>query len=135
MQADGEPIGFDARTCASSLAKPIGWKALTPPEARNVVNAVKNLNAAARRVNEITLAGQKAQLRDFVRGMKEHLDERHTPDSGLPAPSRASKGPLDRAAAKVGAVAAEMLQPRVILERLGPNGRAIYDDFVRARGI
>jgi hypothetical protein len=102
MQADGEPIGFDAQDLRALLEKPIGWKALTPPEARNVVNAVKNLNAAARRVNEITLAGEKAQLRDLVRGMKEYLDERHTPDSGLPAPSGASKGPLDRAARQSG---------------------------------
>jgi hypothetical protein len=131
MERDAEPVAFDPDRVRTLLAQPKDWEELKPTEARNLLDAVKNIRAAAKRSNEIAIADRRQSVRDFVSGVRAKLDEQGVPDSGLPAPSRASAGPLDRAGQKLSAISAEMLQPREILRRLGAE--AIYDDFVRSR--
>jgi hypothetical protein len=117
MDRDAEPVGFDAEGLRAILSNPMGWNKLTPPEARTVQDAVRNIRAAARRVTEIELADRKATLREFVTEARAHLDQTGVPDSGPPAPSRASA----RFPERVGNVASTI------------HGEAIYDAFVRAR--
>jgi len=54
-----------------------------------------------------------------VTGSGKHLDEHNTPDTGLPAPSRASEGFRGVSAAIAASSRTELLQPREILRRLG----------------
>lgn len=133
MDRDAEPVGFDAEGLRKILSNPMGWNKLTPPEARTVQDAVRNIRAAARRVTEIELADRKATLREFVTEARSFLDQTGVPDSGPPAPSRASAGFPERLGNVASTIHAENLHPREILRRLGPNGEAIYDAFVRAR--
>lgn len=133
MERDAEPVGFDADQLRAVLEQPRGWKALTPPEARNVLDAAKNLRAAARRANEVALSDRRQSLRDMVADVRAHLDETGVPDKGLPPPSRASESFPERIGNRGGAMLAELLQPREILRRLGPAGDAVYGAFVGAR--
>jgi hypothetical protein len=133
MANDAEPVGFDADKLRDILGDAKSWQKLTPPEARVVLDAVKNIRSAARRQNELTLSERKVALRDFVTGVREYLDERQTPDRGLPAPSRASQTTGGGLAEGAGKLHTELLQARELLRRLGPGGEAIYDAFVRSR--
>jgi hypothetical protein len=133
MANDAEPVGFDADKLRDILGDAKSWQKLTPPEARVVLDAVKNIRSAARRQNELTLSERKVALRDFVTGVREYLDERQTPDRGLPAPSRASQTTGGGLAEGAGKLHTELLQPRELLRRLGPNGEAIYDASCKSR--
>lgn len=133
MANDAEQIGFDPGQVRDLMANPRDWSDLKPAEARNLLDAVKNIRAAAHHVNEIAISDRKQSLRDFVGDVKAHLDATNVPDSGLPAPSHASAGPLEKVGRKISALSAELLQPREILRRLGPAGDAIYRAFVNAR--
>jgi hypothetical protein len=136
MGRDAEPVAFDADKLRDILGDQKSWQRLTPPEARVVLDAVKNIRSAARRQNELTLAGRKQALRDAVTGLRTYLDERGTPDAGPPAPSRASEGFKDKAGKTASALTAELIQPmRILRDRLGDLGNAIADDYVRARGV
>jgi hypothetical protein len=133
MRAEARPLGFDEVAIADLLANPRPWKRLTPPEARNLADAVASIRKAAKDANELSLGDRRASLREFVADARQHLDDVGVPDKGPPPPSEAAIGPMERARGKLSAIGAEMLRPEVILRRLGDGGGQVIDEFTAGR--
>jgi GGDEF domain-containing protein len=73
---DAQELDFDVALVRGLLAEPAPWDRLTADEAQAVADASANIRTAARRRNEVTLAG-KTQTKDaFFARLKEHLANR-----------------------------------------------------------
>lgn len=76
------PVAFDDGALQQFLSKPCPWGELTPPEARNLSDAVAQLTKAARETETIRKGDEVAQVREVADEIRGEL--RQNPDKGLP---------------------------------------------------
>jgi GGDEF domain-containing protein len=137
-QQDAQEMDFDVAAIRALLAEPAPWERLTADEAQNVVDAVANIRTAARRRNEVTLAG-KTQTKDaFFARMKDHLAGRQPLPPGpytqrertLGEKASSLKRSVESDLMDVGETLAHMLDAG---ERNGPAHELLVDGRLAAR--
>jgi len=126
MGQEGQLVGFDEQGIRDLLSGNRGWKKLTPPEARNVVDAAKNIRLAARQVNEIQLSDKTLTLRETVGAITDEASTRK--DLGAPPLTDSAATLLDMVARKAGLINADNLKPETIFDRLGDTAHRFYEE-------
>lgn len=75
-------VDFDEGALQRFLSKPKAWGSLTPPEARNILDAVNSLTKASKEQNILRKADAQATVREIADDASAQLKE--NPDKGLP---------------------------------------------------
>jgi hypothetical protein len=119
-------IGFDAEGLLGLFYGDRGWKKLTPPEARNVLDAAKNIRFAAHLENEIRLSDQTYTVRETVGTITSEASTRK--DLGSPPLTDSATSPAESIARIAGLINAANLKPETIFERLGDTAQRFYED-------
>jgi hypothetical protein len=132
VENDAGELAFDVDAVRDLLAEPSAWRDLNPDEARNLLNAVKNIRQTAKDVNEIEVEGQRMELAEVIAQISK--DAERLPDHGLPAADRVLESAGHRAGAAVQSLDAALLDPERLLGMLGPTAkRVIVDGYIKAR--
>lgn len=129
MSNEGHLVGFDEVGLRELLDEPKPWRELTPPEARNIVDAVKNLRFSAARVNEIARADRVQTLRDFVGSVSTEAGSRKDLGSPPITDSAAASIP-DRIARTAGMFNAANLKPETIFTQLGETAHRFFEESI-----
>jgi hypothetical protein len=125
-------VGFDEVALREVLDGSKGWNKLSPPEVRNVVDAVKNIRKAAHDANEIRLSDKAQSLRDFVASVTAEASTRK--DLGAPPLTDSAAGASEKLAHGAALINAANLKPETIFSRLGDTALRFYEDkLVAAR--
>jgi hypothetical protein len=129
VEADGGEVGEDLAAVVDLVAQQKPFDKLTLAEAKQVRAGLRNLQTAAKQVNEVVLGEQKATVADVVERARAALANR--PSAPLPGPSRASETTGEFVGKKLAAAHAEQLKPELILRELGLED--LFGGWVDAR--
>lgn len=128
MEREGHLVPFDEVALRETIASPKGWSRLTPPEARNVLDAVKALRFSARKVNEITMADRAQSVRDVVDQIAGEAGARK--DLGAPPLTDSAAGAGAETLAGIEKWSAANLKPETIFAQLGETAHRFYEDKI-----
>lgn len=130
-KADANPLAFDVDAVRSLFARPRAWKELRTGEALNVRDAVQNIRALAKAMNEITVAGEKAKIEDIVGRIAQEAQV--LPDLGKAPAAREQVSTLRKVGDKAIGMYGELLEPEQIFSSLGATASSLFKGYLDAR--
>jgi hypothetical protein len=141
---NARPVGFNEDALAKFLTKPRPWGELTPPEARNIYDAVDQLSKAAREMDVIRRGDAEATVREKADEIRGELAQ--NPDKGLPLASGVRRSWTQARLLDANAANALNLRPKNnlrqksiaaakwIFDRIYVDGVYARDDLLREGG-
>jgi hypothetical protein len=125
-------VGFDEVAIQRQLDNPRPWNKLTPPEARQIADAITSIRKTAQRMNQIATSDKVQSFQDFRDKAAEENAGRK--DLGSPALTRSAENWLQRKVfAKAGLLSAENLMPETVFDTLGKTFHSLFTTTIDAR--
>lgn len=118
----------DASFLRALAASPTKWRELTVPQARAVRDTVLQLEAIAKRANEIRMGEETVAREDLIESVLEEASK--LPDKGKAFIAREQKGRKRRLGERIVGLRGDVIDPEHMFDRLGPTiSRMVIDRY------
>lgn len=128
MEENSETVGFDPELVGRLIARPRSYKSLTVAEMREVVNALKNIETAARNRNTALIDRQRVSKEQVKNALL--AEAARLPSKGPARSSVGAMSAIEKGLAAVSAFDGELLRIETLIEWLGGDVESMWNRAV-----